>query len=234
MTQTTNLQSFSMAMLHNGTSIGISHSLENQFTVQAPSPMSHLLTAHQALQSPNIQASTTVSLTDASECIVPVSSSSTSTSVHPKFSPSLTPVQFSTSLDIPSSLLKQAFLPSHHNELIMNSFPSSRQDFNINEAEIASKPVSDSIPVLPVQSVPYNVSSFMGLNLSPSQSPSSSLVTPDQLAQSGLFKLSSTQKMFPEQKDTGALPPTSSTSPLIPTPVTQPPLLPLPDSVQKV
>ncbi|XP_015896919.3 protein decapping 5 [Ziziphus jujuba] len=233
MIKTTNLPSPSMAMLYNGTSIDISHSPQNQFTVQAPSLMSHLLTAQQVLQSPNIGASTAMSLTDASECIIPVSSSSTSTSVHPKFSPSLTPVQFSMSLDKPSSLPKQAFQPSHHNELSMTSFASPRQDFNVNETEIAGKPVSNSMPVLPVQSVPYSVSSFMGLNSSPSQSQSSSLVTPDQLTQSGLYNLSSTQEVFPEQKDVGAFPPASSTLPLIPTPVTQPPLLPLPDSIQK-
>ncbi|KAF3449199.1 hypothetical protein FNV43_RR09927 [Rhamnella rubrinervis] len=229
-THTAKSPSLSMEMLYNGTSIGIAHSPQNH-TFQPPSTMSHLLKAQQELQSSGIQSPMTVSMKDAYECLTPVSSTSTSTYVHPKFSPSLPSVQFSTSLDMPSSLPTQGFLPSHRNEQIMNSFPLSHHDLNVNEAEFSGKAVSDPIPVLPVKSVPYPLSSFMGLNISPSQSSSSSLLTPDQVTR--LYGLPSSQKMCPENRNIGALTSPSSTSPFIPTPVTQAPLLPLPDSNQK-
>lgn len=231
-THTANSPSLSLPMLYNGTSIGISHSPQNQITVQ-PSTMSQLLKAQQEVHAPGIHAPMTVGLTDASECLTPVSSSSTSTFVLPNFSPSLPSVQLSSSLDMSSSLPTKGFLPSHYNELNMN-ISSSHQDLNVNQAEFAGKAVSDPTPVLPVKSVPYPLSSFMGLNISPSQSPSSSLLTPDQLTHSGFSGLSSPQKICPENSVIGASMPTSSTSPFIPMPVTQAPLLPLPNSNQKV
>ncbi|EXC31028.1 hypothetical protein L484_021330 [Morus notabilis] len=223
---------------YNGASIGTSYPPQHHVNVQPPSVMSSPSTVQPLIQAPEIQASMALGSINASEFRTPVSSSSMPTSVNPKFSPSLSPVQYSASLGVPS-LSTQASLPSHSTSptastLTTSSIPLSRLDLNINETQIVHKAVSDSIPVLPVQSMPHPTSPFMGSNLSPLLTPPPLLFTPDQSAHSGSYMLSSMQKLYPNQKDMGALVPMpSNSSSSIPTPVIQAPLLPLPTSTQK-
>lgn len=223
---------------YNGASIGTSHPPQHQVNVQPPAVMANP-TMQPFIQAPEIQASMTLGSANTAEFRTPVSSSSASTSVNPMFSPSLSPVQYSTSLDVPS-LSTQASLPSHSTSrtastLTTSSFPSPHLDLNFNETQTVHKDVSDSIPVLPVQSVPYPTAPYMSSNLSPLLTPPQSFLTPDQLANSGSYMLSSAPKLYPTQKDFGVLVPMpSNSSSSIPTPFTRAPLLPLPTSTQKV
>lgn len=220
---------------YNGTSISTPHPLQHNVTVQPPSVIPDPLAMQQLFQAPEIQASKTLGSANISEFRTPVSSSSPSTSVNPKFfhSPSL--VQFSASFDVPSPLPTLASPPSHSTSLTANtltSFPSSNQD--LTETPIVHKAVSDS-PVLPAQSVPHPALPLLGSNLGPLITPSPILLTPAQSALPGPHILSSTQNVYPNQNDMGApLPLSSNSSSSIHTSVTQAPLLPLPTATQQV
>ncbi|KAL6180866.1 hypothetical protein ACLB2K_047525 [Fragaria x ananassa] len=182
---------------------------------------------------PESQASIAIGLADTSARVAPAILSSTSTSVNPKFPPSLTSVNYSSALDMPSSLATQISLPSHStpvnaSQLNMPSLPSPSQDWNTRETQYFSKTTSDSIPVLPVQSMPYPASSSMVSDAGPLVTPPPSLITPDQLAQSRSHILSPLQKLYLDQKNIGAMIPTPPQIFSSVPPVTQAPLLPLP------
>lgn len=218
---------------HDGTSVSVSHAPQQPISFQSPSSESFPLTMPRWLQAPEIQLSTNPSLLNTSEFGTPVSSSIASASVHPNLSASLSPV----SLDIPSSLSIKSSLP-HSASMTANgsnlsSFPSSCIDVKASEAQIVGKAVSDARLVLPVQPMPYPASSFVD-SLGPLLTPSPSLVSPDQLTQSRSRPHSSTQILYPDKSDLSAPTPASSrSSSLISTPVSQAPLLPLPNSSQQ-
>lgn len=227
---------------YNGTAISISHDPQHLISFQHPSRVSFPLTMQNQMQAPEIRASTTLTSPNTSEFGKPVSSSIASAAVHPNFSPSLTavqctPVDMSSSSSIKSSLPHSASMTA--NRPTLSLFPSSCQDINVSEAQIVGKAVSDPRSVLPVQSMPYPASSFVGQSMTyptsgPFLTPPSLLLAPDQLAQSRPYALSSMPKLDPGQSDMGA--PTlapSNSSALISIPVSQAPLLPLPTSAQQ-
>ncbi|XP_070672227.1 uncharacterized protein [Malus domestica] len=74
--------------------------------------------------------------------------------------------------------------PLNASQLSMPLFPSPRQDLDTSETQFGSKAVSDPVPVLPVQSMPYPGSFSVGSDLGPLLTPPPSLFTPDQLAYS--------------------------------------------------
>ncbi|XP_024173910.1 decapping 5-like protein isoform X2 [Rosa chinensis] len=124
-------------------------------------------------------------------------------------------------------------LPSHSapvnaSQLNMPSLPSPGQDWNMRETQHFSKAISDPVPVLPVQSMPYPASSSVVSDAGPLLTPPPSLLTPDQLIPSRSHILSPLQKLYLDQKNMGAIPTPTSSSSLIPPPITQAPLLPLP------
>ncbi|KAL5550093.1 hypothetical protein UlMin_000269 [Ulmus minor] len=209
---------------YNGMSIS---NPQQHVAVQPPSMMLNPLTMQQQLQASQIQASMTLGLSNTSEFRTPTSAS-TSTSVHPKLSPSLSPVQNLTSPDVPSPLSMQVSLASRStsltpNALTASSYPLSQQD-NINGSQTAS----ESVQLLPVQSMPHSVPSSTVSNLGPMLTSSPSLLASDQLLLSGPYML------YPNQQDIGALTPLSSDrSSFVPAPIAQRPLLPLPNSSQK-
>ncbi|KAM1033856.1 hypothetical protein FF1_037298 [Malus domestica] len=208
---------------YNGASLNMSDHPHNHIPLQSSSAISHPLTMQN--KTPGNQSSTAIGMANGSECLTPVISSSAPTFVHPNFSASVTPVTFS-SLGMPSSLASQVPLPSHStplnaSRLTMPLFPSPRQDLDISETQIVTKAVSDPVPVLPSQSMPYPGSFSVGSDLGPLLTPPPSLLTPDQLAPSRSHLM-------------GTLMPTSSSSiSMIPPPATQAPLLPLPTSTQQ-
>ncbi|KAM1127306.1 hypothetical protein FF2_036958 [Malus domestica] len=208
---------------YNGASLNMSDHPHNHIPLQSSSAISHPLTMQN--KAPGNQSSTDIGMANGSECLTPVISSSAPTFVHPNFSASVTPATFS-SLGMPSSLASQVPLPSHStplnaSRLTMPLFPSPRQDLDISETQIVTKAVSDPVPVLPAQSMPYPGSFSVGSDLGPLLTPPPSLLTPDQLAPSRSHLV-------------GALMPTSSSSiSMIPPPATQAPLLPLPTSTQQ-
>lgn len=221
---------------YNGTSGGISHASQQPIPFQPPSTGSFPLTMQGQWQTPEIQTPTTLSLPNTSEFGSPVSSYIASASVHPKYLPSTSPVQSSTSLDIPSFLSTKSSLPHSEsltaNRSTVSSFPLSREDLNTSENQIVGKAVSDSQSVLPVQSMSYP-SSFADSS-GPLLTPPPPLLTPDQLAQSRPHALSSMQKLYPVQTDMSAPIPTSSySSSSFSIPVSQAPLLPLPTSTRQ-
>jgi protein LSM14 len=218
---------------HDGTSVSVSHASQQPIPFQSPSSESFPLTMPHRLQAPEIQVSTTPCLLNTSEFGTPVSSSIASASVHPNLSASLSPV----SLDMPSSLSIKSSLPHSASVTASGSnlslFPSSCIDIKASEAQIVGKAVSDP-RLVPVQHMPYPTSPFVD-SLGPLLTPSPSLVSPDQLTQSRPRPHSSTQKLYPDKSDLSAPTPASSrSSPLISMPVSQAPLLPLPNSSQQV
>ncbi|GAV74179.1 LOW QUALITY PROTEIN: FDF domain-containing protein, partial [Cephalotus follicularis] len=128
----------------------------------------------------------------------------------------------------------EASLPTHavymaDNRLTVFPFPSTCQDTNNTEAQIVGKAVIDPILVHSAHSMPNSVPAFADSTSGPMLTPLPSLLTPDQLPQSRSPVLSSSQKMYPDQKDMGTM---IAISCRISTPVIQwrdiqPPLLPL-------
>ncbi|CAK7357268.1 unnamed protein product [Dovyalis caffra] len=166
--------------------------------------------------------------------------------LNPIFSSSLPTVQYAISPDIPCFLSLKTPVPSHTaslpaNRLTMSSIPVSSQDKNTTETLAFADPMS----MRPTQSTPYLTPSYVGSTSSSVLAPLPSLLSPHHLLQSRPPVLSSTQKLYPgqkdvaqklypDQKDVAVLTPLSSTSPpLLSTPASQPPLLPLPGSVQQ-
>lgn len=211
---------------YNGASLNSYHHPHHH--MQSPSAISH---QNKAAEN---QAPSTIGLANTLACVTPVISSSTPTSVHPQFSASLTSVKYSSALDMPSSLATQVSLPSHStpanaSRLTVPSLPSPSLDWNSSDTQFFSKAISDPLPVLPAQSMPYPASSSMVSEAGPLLTPPPSLLTPDQLAPSRSPILSPLQNLYLDQKNIGGMVPTpSNPSSSIPAPITQAPLLPLP------
>lgn len=175
-----------------------------------------------------------------SECITPESTVATNP-FNPIFSSSLSPVRYVTSPDTSSFLSLKTPVPSHAASLPANRFtmssipmtsiPMSSQDINATE----TLAVADPMAMRPAQSLPYLMPSYVGSTSSSVLTPLPSLLSPHHFLQSRPPVLSSPQKLYPDQRDVAAQTPLSSTSPpLLSTPASQPPLLPLPGSVQQV
>lgn len=211
---------------YNGASLNSYHHPHHH--MQSPSAISH---QNKAAEN---QAPITIGLANTLACVTPVISSSTPTSVHSQFSAPLTAVKYSSALDVPSSLATQVSLPSHStpanaSRLTMPSLPSPGLDWNTSDTQYFSKAISDPLPVLPAQSMPYPASSSVVSDAGPLLTPPPSLLTPDQLAPSRSHILSPLQNLYLDQKNIGGMVPTpSNSSSSIPAPITQAPLLPLP------
>ncbi|KAL5743200.1 hypothetical protein ACOSP7_029932 [Xanthoceras sorbifolium] len=218
---------------YTGTSINVSQSPQLPIPFQFPSMVSPQLTSQNGVQTYNLHASPISGLTNASGSATNVPSSIGSNSVLPNIPSSLTPVQSLT----PDMLFSVPFkyippsAPAYmtDNNLNMSSIPSICQDTRTTEAQISGKAVSDPVPVHPAQTMPFTVSPLMGSASGPLLTPHLSLLTPNQLAPAIPPVLPSMQKMYPDKKDMGVVPPTSYNSPsAVSTQATQAPLLPLP------
>ncbi|CBI29203.3 unnamed protein product, partial [Vitis vinifera] len=208
-TQIAGVPSHAMSMYwqgYNETSISTSHAPQ-QPSPQATSTTSFPSALPNELQAPEIQASPSE--------------------------------QFSTSSDTMSFLSAKATLPSYSapvnsNIINMSSFPSSYQDVNTTEAPITGKIVSDLVSVPPIHPLHHSASTIGGSTSGLLLTPPPTLLTPDQLAQPMSSMLSSSQKVYPDQRDKVA---PTSTSPntlsTMSTPALQAPLLPLPASAQQ-
>ncbi|KAG7952373.1 hypothetical protein I3843_12G055000 [Carya illinoinensis] len=222
---------------HSGTPVSISNPPHQPISFQPPSTGSFPSTMQSLSQAPQIQASTNPSLLNTSEFGGPVSSSISSSSVHPHLSPPLCPIQCSASLDIPSSFFMKSSLP-HSASMTANrstpsSFASSCIDINTSKAQIGGKAISDPRSVLPISSMPCPPSSLVDSSR-PLLTPPPSLLISDQLTQSRPYALSSMQKLYPDKSGFSAQTLTPSNSlPFISTSVSQAPLLPLPTSAQQ-
>ncbi|KAJ6309346.1 hypothetical protein OIU76_018855 [Salix suchowensis] len=143
-----------------------------------------------------------------SECITPESTVAANP-LNPNFSSSLPLVQYAISPDTSSFFSLKTPTRSHAtslpiHRLTMSSIPVSSQDINTTK----TLAVADPMAMHPAQSMPYLMPSYVGST--------------------------SSSKLYPDQKDVAVLTPLSSTSPpLLSTPASQPPLLPLPGSVQQ-
>ncbi|KAJ0043706.1 hypothetical protein Pint_19430 [Pistacia integerrima] len=224
-TKNTGAPSFATPMYwqgYNGIPINSSDSPLHPISFHSPSTMSSPLTMQNDAQNPEIEASPILGLITASEC---VPSSIASTSLNPSFSsPPGMPFLSSFKASLPSPA---PYMTDNH--LNMSLVPSSCHDTKTVDDQIAGKPNTDILVEHPAQSMPYTASSFPGHASGPLLTPPPSLLTPDQLVPSRPPVLSSTQKMYADQKDMGAFPQTSYNPQFaVSTPVTQAPLLPLP------
>ncbi|XWS62284.1 hypothetical protein CRYUN_Cryun07bG0197000 [Craigia yunnanensis] len=196
---------------YNGTPINVYQAQQNPIPFQSSSMFSSLISVQSHVNSPDPHSSPIMG--------------------------SFTPVQCSMSPDLPSGSsleapLSQAAYTS--NRLSVPSFPSSFEDTNITQSQPVGKAVSSPaaaagpLSVLPTP-MPYLAYSSGSLLTS-----SPSLLTPGQLAQARPHVLSLTQNTYPVHKDTTAFASLSSYTPSVnSTPVTQPPLLPLPTPAQR-
>ena len=170
-----------------------------------------------------------------SECITPESTVEANP-LNPNFSCSLPLLQYAISPDTSSFFSLKTPTPPHAtslpvHRLTMSSIPVSSQDINTTK----TLAVADPMAMHPAQSMPYLTPSYVGSTSSSVLTPPPSLLSPYHFLQSRPPVLSSPQKLYPDQKDVAVLTPLSSTSPpLLSTPASQPPLLPLPCSVQQV
>ncbi|XVE99984.1 hypothetical protein REPUB_Repub03eG0247100 [Reevesia pubescens] len=220
---------------YSGTPINVSQVQQNPIPLQSPSMLSSPMTVQSHVNSPHLQSSPFMGLINAPEPVNPVLSSTTSSSLHSTVTGSFNLVQCSMSPDIPScSSIKAPASQAAYASLTISSFPSSFEDINITESQSVGKAVSslaasaDPSSVLPT-SMPYPACSSGSL-----QTSSPCLLTPCQLAQARPNVLYSTQNMYPVHKDTTAFAPLSFYSSSVnSTPVTQPPLLPLPTPAQQ-
>ncbi|XP_021286851.1 protein decapping 5-like [Herrania umbratica] len=220
---------------YNGTPLNVSQAQQNPIPVQSPSMLSSPLTVQSHVNDPDLNSSPIMGLINASEPVNPVLSSITSTSSHSSVTGSFTPVQGSMYPNLPScSSIKAS--PSSQDaytatRLSMSPFSSSFGDTNIPESQPIGKPLTSPAAADPLSvlsnPMPYPAwSSGSWLTSSPS------LVTPGQLAQTRPHVLSSTQTTYPDH--TIAVASLSSYTPSVnSTPVTQPPLLPLPAPAQQ-
>ncbi|GLU05234.1 hypothetical protein SLE2022_223450 [Rubroshorea leprosula] len=227
---------------YNGAPTSVSNAASNPISLQSPLNLSPPMPVQNHLQAHQLQTMPT-GLINTSEPVISVPTSVVVSSSYPLFAHSLTPVQSSSPPDIPSSSSIKVSSPSHAaymnmtaNKLTMPSFPSSYQETNPTEAETVSKAavdhVADPKSIHPAQPMPYH-QPFVSSASNPLLTRPPSLVTPNQLAQTRPHVLSSTQLNYPDQEDVD---PGSAVPSYIPpansTPVTQPPLLPLPVSKQ--
>ncbi|KAJ1380920.1 TFG box [Sesbania bispinosa] len=238
-TQVASHPSFSTAMYWqglSGASSNNSHSLLQSSFLQPPS-VAPPLAVQNWMQSAETQAPTEVGWTTLSEGGLPASSSMTSSHVNLTRSPSPTSLQISDSLDIPPLLSTRTPMPYSASMTFDGSnmplCSSPLQDINSTEGQISGQSCPDPRPIYPRHSFHHPASSFVNSTSGPLPTPPS-LLTPDQFAhpREQLFSLS--QNLNPNQKDMGSLTLTSSgSSVLMPTPASQAPLLPLPNSVRK-
>ncbi|KAJ6343033.1 hypothetical protein OIU78_010866 [Salix suchowensis] len=155
--------------------------------------------------------------------------------LNPNFSSSLPLVQYAISPDTSSFFSLKTPTRSHAtslpiHRLTMSSIPVSSQDINTTK----TLAVADPMAMHPAQSMPYLMPSYVGSTSSSVLTPPPSLLSPHHFLQSRPPVLSHPQKLYPDQQDVAVLTPLSSTSPpLLSTPASQPPLLPLPGSVQQ-
>lgn len=234
------LTNLSQATQNAGPSLSIpKHSQGYHGISSQQSMVSSPLIVQNHMQALGLQEPPVMGLKSPSECITPESTVATNP-FNPIFSSSLSPVQYATSPDTSSFLSLKTPVPSHAaslpanrltmSSIPMTSIPMSSQDINTTE----TLAVADPMAMRPAQSLPYLMPSYVGSTSSSVLTPLPSLLSPHHFLQSRPPVLSSPQKLYPDQKDVAALTPLSSTSPpLLSTPASQPPLLPLPGSVQQ-
>ncbi|KAG6778419.1 hypothetical protein POTOM_018283 [Populus tomentosa] len=229
------LTNLSQATQNAGPSLSIpKHSQGYHGISSQQSMVSSPLIVQNHMQALGLQEPPVMGLKSPSECITPESTVATNP-FNPIFSSSLSLVQYATSPDTSSFLSLKTPVPSYAaslpaNRLTMSSIPMSSQDINATE----TLAVADPMAMRPAQSLPYLMPSYVGSTSSSVLTPLPALLSPHHFLQSRPPVLSSPQKLYPDQKDVAALTPLSSTSPpLLSTPASQPPLLPLPGSVQQ-
>ncbi|KAH8509876.1 hypothetical protein H0E87_007705 [Populus deltoides] len=234
------LTNLSQATQNAGPSLSIpKHSQGYHGISSQQSMVSSPLIVQNHMQALGLQEPLVMGLKSPSECITPESTVATNP-FNPIFSSSLSPAQYATSPDTSSFLSLKTRVPSHAaslpanrltmSSIPMTSIPMSSQDINATE----TLAVADPMAMCPAQSLPYLMPSYVGSTSSSLLTPLPSLLSPHHFLQSRPPVLSSPQKLYPDQKDVAALTPLSSTSPpLLSTPASQPPLLPLPGSVQQ-
>ncbi|WRX17455.1 FDF domain - like 2 [Theobroma cacao] len=220
---------------YNGTPSNVSQAQQNPIPVQSPSMLSSPLTVQSHVNNPDLNSSPIMGLINASEPVNPVLSSITSSSSHSSVTGSFTPVQGSMYPNLPSCSSIKASPPSQAaytaNRLSMSSFPSSFGDTNIPESQPIVKPVTSPAAADPLSVLP-NPMAYPAWSSGSLLTSSPSLVTPGQLAQTRPHVLSSTQNTYPDH--TIAVASLTSYTPSVnSTPVTQPPLLPLPAPAQQ-
>ncbi|XVF52163.1 hypothetical protein PTKIN_Ptkin04bG0242700 [Pterospermum kingtungense] len=226
---------------YNGTPINVSQAQQNPIPFQFPSLSSSPMIVQSHVKGPDFNSSPIMGLINAPEPVNPVLSSITSNSLHSTVtvSGSSTSVKCFMFPEMPScSSLKAPSSQASYtsNRLTVSSFPSSFEDTNSTQSQPVGKAVSspaaaaaaNSLPVVPTP-MPSPVCSSGSSQIS-----STSLLTPGQIAQTRSHMLSSTQNTNADHKGTTAFASLSSyTPPVISTPVTQPPLLPLPTPAQQ-
>ncbi|MED6182388.1 hypothetical protein PIB30_028135 [Stylosanthes scabra] len=232
-------QSFSTSMYlngHNGISSNSSSSLQQPGPLQSPSMVVSPSPYQSWVQTPETEVPNKVGWTPLSDYGFPVSSTTTSTLVNQTPSPSPAPLQISDKLDVNSLLPNKAPMPyptpMTFNGSNMHSFSSPHKEINSIDNQISENICPDprSIYLGPVF---HHPSSFVGYTSGPLPIPPS-LLTPDQFAHPRENVSPLTQNLNSKQKDMGSLIPTSSNSSvLMPSIVSQAPLLPLPTLAPK-
>ncbi|KAJ6715639.1 DECAPPING 5-LIKE PROTEIN-RELATED [Salix viminalis] len=229
------LKNLSLATQNAGPSLSMPmHSQGYHGITSQQSMVSSPLIVQNPMQVFGSQESPFMGLKSPSECITPESTVAANP-LNPNFSSSLPLVQYAISPDTSSFFSLKTPTPSHAtslpvHRLTMSSIPVSSQDINTTK----TLAVADPMAMHPAQSMPYLMPSYVGSTSSSVLTPSPSLLSPHHFLQSRPPVLSSQQKLYSDQKDVAVLTPLSSTSPpLLSTPASQPPLLPLPGSVQQ-
>ncbi|OMP11971.1 hypothetical protein CCACVL1_00188 [Corchorus capsularis] len=218
--------------VQSGTPTNVTQAQQNPIPLQSPSMFSSPVPLQSHEKSLDLYSSPVMGLIDAPKPVNPVLSSVISSSLHSTVTGTFTPVQGSMSTDLPSCSSINASSPSQAayaaNRLTMSLFPSSVKDTNITESQSVGKALTSPVAAGPLSvyptPVPYSASSSGSLLTSPS------LLTPSHLAH---HVLPATHNN-PDHKDTTAVvSPLSYTPSLNSTPVSQPPLLPLPTPAQQ-
>ncbi|XP_016201297.1 protein LSM14 homolog A-like [Arachis ipaensis] len=237
-TQVAGHPSFSTSMYlngHSGISSNNSNSLLYPALLQSPSMVASPLPYQSWMQTPETEVPNKVGWTPLSDYGLPVSSTNTSL-VNQTRSPSPNPLQISDSLDVNSLLPTKAPMPyptpMTFDGSNIHSFSSPLQEINSIDNQIAEKICPDPRSIYLGHAF-HHPSSFVGYSSGPLPIPPS-LLTPDQFAHPRENVSPLTQNLTPNQKDMGSLIPTSSNSSvLMPSIVSQAPLLPLPTLVPK-
>ncbi|KAJ6395040.1 hypothetical protein OIU77_024114 [Salix suchowensis] len=229
------LKNLSLATQNAGPSLSMPmHSQGYHGITSQQSMVSSPLIVQNPMQVFGSQESPVMGLKSPSECITPESTVAANP-LNPNFSSSLPLVQYAISPDTSSFFSLKTPTRSHAtslpiHRLTMSSIPVSSQDINTTK----TLAVADPMAMHPAQSMPYLMPSYVGSTSSSVLTPPPSLLSPHHFLQSRPPVLSHPQKLYPDQKDVAVLTPLSSTSPpLLSTPASQPPLLPLPGSVQQ-
>ncbi|MED6142921.1 hypothetical protein PIB30_002213 [Stylosanthes scabra] len=232
-------QSFPTSMYsngHNGISSNSSNSLQQPGPLQSPSMVVSPSPYQNWMQTPETEVPNKVGWTPLSDYGLPASSTTTSSLVNQTPSPSPTPLQISDKLDVNSLLPNKAPMPyptpMTFNGSNMHSFASPIKEINSIDNQISENVCPDPRSIY-LGHVFHHPSSFVGYTSGPLPIPPS-LLTPDQFAHPRENISPLTQNSTSKQKDMVSLMPTSSNSSvLMPSIVSQAPLLPLPTLVQK-